>query len=91
VFVIKPGELFLIYTDGLTDVPGPSGEYFGTERLMESLYRADSSSIEGTIQSLIRDVDAFRGTNAQFDDICLVGFSRCHEINADVGRAIDGA
>lgn len=36
-FALEPGESLFLYTDGLSEAAGPSGEEFGTTRLLEIL------------------------------------------------------
>jgi serine phosphatase RsbU (regulator of sigma subunit) len=51
---IPPGGMLLLYTDGVTECPSPSGEEFGAERL-------------SGIASLLRTFEAPRITEAVFD------------------------
>ena len=78
VFDIDSGDLFVLYTDGITEVHGESNDVFGNDRLIDSLRRT-SAATETTVRSLIHDVEAFRGIRPQSDDMCLVCFKRCGE------------
>ena len=34
---LEPGDRLLLYTDGVTDIQSPAGEFFGVERLTDLL------------------------------------------------------
>ena len=70
--VIEPGDLLLIYTDGVTEAVNESGGEFGLERLRAFVRDTFSSSADFQ-QKLFASVDAFTGQARQFDDItCMV-------------------
>jgi serine phosphatase RsbU (regulator of sigma subunit) len=76
--VLKPGDMVILLTDGVTDAVNAAGERFGVERLRTTLSSeiADSS---GAVDRIIAAVDAFVGAEAQFDDItCLALRYRPH-------------
>ena len=37
---LQPGDVLLLHTDGVTDARSPTGEYFGQDRLIDSMSRA---------------------------------------------------
>jgi sigma-B regulation protein RsbU (phosphoserine phosphatase) len=79
--VIEPGEVIVLYTDGITEAADPSSEMvsddlFGTERLLD-VVRENSSKSAREIQAAILDAIANHTKNApQFDDITLVVIKR---------------
>ncbi len=69
---LEPGDLLVLYTDGITDAENGSHDYFGEERLRRSI-AANLRQPAGRIRSaLIEDVRAFCGGAPQFDDITLM-------------------
>ncbi|GAB4482725.1 MAG: hypothetical protein Kow00124_31770 [Anaerolineae bacterium] len=69
---LEPGDLLVLYTDGITDAENGSHDYFGEERLRRSI-AANLRQPAGRIRSaLIEEVRAFCGGAPQFDDITLM-------------------
>jgi serine phosphatase RsbU (regulator of sigma subunit) len=69
---IHPGELFLLYTDGVTEAPGANDKMFGPERLRASLEEREfPSQLTQWTQSLRKSIETFTGSRSQEDDITL--------------------
>ena len=69
---IEPGDLLLIYTDGIIEAVNEAGGEFGLERLRAFVHETFSRSADFQ-QKLFASVDAFTGQARQFDDItCMV-------------------
>lgn len=73
---IEPGDVLILYTDGIPDTQDAEGSFFKERRLIEVIQdQADSPAQD--IQSAILDaVDGFAGGSAQFDDITLLVLKR---------------
>lgn len=71
---LEPDSKFIIYTDGITEARADTGEFYGSERLEKFLKDHLENSSRETVEALIRDVDAFYGTNHPNDDRTLVVF-----------------
>ncbi|HPZ82914.1 MAG TPA: PP2C family protein-serine/threonine phosphatase, partial [Thermogutta sp.] len=71
VGTFDPGDLLILFTDGVVDAMNGNGEAFGNERLMNVLQRA-SGSPEEVGNSLVQAVHRFVGQQPQADDMCLV-------------------
>lgn len=70
---LAPGDLLVIFTDGMVEAVNQKGEEFGESRLLAEVQAAAQASAEQTLQALMARVDAFVGTARQHDDItCLV-------------------
>ncbi|HEU4365036.1 MAG TPA: SpoIIE family protein phosphatase [Candidatus Krumholzibacteria bacterium] len=67
----RPGDLLLLYTDGITEQRNPSGELFGEERLVDFLRANRNLSPDGLQNALLDAVLAF-GQGHQEDDITSV-------------------
>ncbi len=71
-YELRPGELLLLYTDGVTEAPAPDNQMFGAERLRASLAEAPfPSQLSQWIRSLRRAIEQFTGNRSQEDDITL--------------------
>jgi sigma-B regulation protein RsbU (phosphoserine phosphatase) len=69
---LAPGDLLVLYTDGVTEAQNRQEEFFGEERLLE-VVRADlGRSAQGLQDALMAQVREFVGDAPQFDDITLM-------------------
>ncbi|NUM44547.1 MAG: PP2C family protein-serine/threonine phosphatase [Anaerolineales bacterium] len=74
---IEPGDVLVLYTDGIPDAQNEDGEFFQEERLLDvARANADCSSAHELQTIIIESVQAFIGEAAQFDDITLVVLGR---------------
>jgi serine phosphatase RsbU (regulator of sigma subunit) len=67
----RPGDLLLLYTDGVTEQTGPRGEPFGEERLVEFV-RVNRNLPPDTLQKALRDAVLAFGGGRQDDDLTSV-------------------
>ncbi len=74
--VLAPGDLILLYTDGITDAQGPSGDRFGDDRLLAALEATRGASAQGVVDRLRDDVNGFQGNVEPADDITIVALRR---------------
>jgi sigma-B regulation protein RsbU (phosphoserine phosphatase) len=72
VCVLSPGDLLLLYTDGITEAENEAEEMFGEERLREGLIRYHDLPARGIMDSVLEDVRAFAAGYPQSDDITLM-------------------
>jgi len=72
---LGPGDLVILYTDGVTDALNPQGERFGEQALRKLLARAAASPAT-TGDLLIQQVHSHAAGQTQFDDITMVAFGR---------------
>jgi len=70
-FALQPGSTLLLYTDGVLDAHAPSGDHFGTERLIAAI-NGHCRSAQETIDSVSDAVRQFRGTVELEDDLTLL-------------------
>jgi len=70
-----PGDLFAIYTDGITEALNQGDEEFGEERLLEVMTRARDRSPSHIVTAVFDEVRQFSG-NQQRDDVTLI-VARC--------------
>jgi sigma-B regulation protein RsbU (phosphoserine phosphatase) len=76
VVTLEPGDVFLQYTDGVTEAMNPSNEEFGMVRLTDSVARAAGGSAEVITGEVTSALDRFMGPRAQEDDITLIVLRR---------------
>jgi serine phosphatase RsbU (regulator of sigma subunit) len=69
---IEPGDILLLYTDGVTEAFDAGQEQFGMERLEELLRQNGQSSPAELVSNLEAAVDAFTGGGHPSDDITLL-------------------
>jgi serine phosphatase RsbU (regulator of sigma subunit) len=66
------GDLFLFYTDGVSEAMNRRKEEFGDERLMRVVQEMDQNNSEKIRSKIIDAVHGFTGDTPQHDDITLV-------------------
>ena len=69
------GDVFALYTDGVTEACNDAGEEFGERGLIESLRRHSDRSSTELVSAVLRDVKGF-SSHEQSDDITLI-VSKC--------------
>ncbi len=75
---IEPGDVLVLYTDGITETQGNQSTFYGQKRLLDFLKAEvhapglQTSSARHVHDALLTDVRQFRGDTPQFDDMTLV-------------------
>lgn len=69
---LNPGDLLLIYTDGITEAMDENRSLYDENRLEEVVARSRGQSAEDVVSAIIEDVEAFRGTAPRHDDMTMV-------------------
>ena len=72
---LGPGDLFVLYTDGVSESFSEAGDEFGEERLVEALRRRRELPSPALLASIVEDVRKF-SPHEQHDDITLI-VARC--------------
>ncbi len=73
-FTLFPGDLFFLFTDGVTEATNVKNELFSDARLEKLLADEVDPEPESLIAKLVDDVGAFEGEAPQFDDITMLAF-----------------
>ena len=69
---LQPGDLVVLYTDGVSEAEDDQGEQFGLERLCEVFAGGSHEDIRAANAAIFDAVDAFANEAPQFDDVtCL--------------------
>ncbi|MBP7865281.1 MAG: SpoIIE family protein phosphatase [Acidobacteria bacterium] len=74
---LEPGDVFVIFTDGVTEALDSRGEEFGEDRLAAVVSAHLNFGAAAIAEKVLAEVNAFAGDAEQHDDITLV-----------VGRAV---
>lgn len=70
-----PGDLMVMYTDGINETIAAGGEFYGIDRLRKFAL-GQSAGVEALGKTIIDDVRTFLGKAPQNDDMCLVCVGR---------------
>jgi sigma-B regulation protein RsbU (phosphoserine phosphatase) len=76
VIQLAPGDVLVLYTDGITEARDAQGEFFDEDRLRESLIANQGRPAETIRDTILGAVDEFVGEAPQSDDIALVVVTR---------------
>jgi sigma-B regulation protein RsbU (phosphoserine phosphatase) len=68
----QPGDLFVLYSDGISEATSPAGDELGRDRLMEIARGLDASSAESFGIELTAAVSAFRAGEEPLDDQTII-------------------
>ena len=71
---MAPGELVLLYTDGVTEMASGSGERYGVDRLSRFLSAHARSRPQPLLDALDAELDRFRG-GAPTDDVAALALA----------------
>jgi phosphoserine phosphatase RsbU/P len=70
---LRPGDLLVIFTDGLVEAVDERGEEFGESRLLAVIQSVPQERAAATLERVMKQVNAFVGLARQHDDItCMV-------------------
>lgn len=70
--MLVPGDILVLYTDGITEAENPLLEMYGEERLRSITGRARGADAAGILTTILDDVKQFCGDQPQSDDITLM-------------------
>jgi sigma-B regulation protein RsbU (phosphoserine phosphatase) len=69
---LKPGDLLVLYTDGISEAMDRNNEEWGEERMMQAIRTCQSQPAEQMIENLMTAADAFASGAPQHDDMTMV-------------------
>jgi sigma-B regulation protein RsbU (phosphoserine phosphatase) len=73
---LAPGEVLLLYSDGMTECMNKDGDMFGEERLKEVLTQAASGDAHAIRGAIFSAADTFRENEPYSDDMTLIVLKR---------------
>jgi len=68
---LGPGDVLVIYTDGVTEAPSQAGEEFGESRLQKIVRAQPQLPVKEMLAVILDEVEQFSGAS-QADDLTLV-------------------
>jgi phosphoserine phosphatase RsbU/P len=69
---LLPGQVILVGTDGVWEMPDAKGEQFGKERMRDAVRESASKSAEEISRTMRERLAAFRGETRAVDDVTFV-------------------
>jgi hypothetical protein len=69
---VRPGDVLVLYSDGLIEATNAAGEEYGESRLREVLARAGAGSPDDVRDAILSSATAFIGATPPRDDLTLV-------------------
>jgi serine phosphatase RsbU (regulator of sigma subunit) len=73
---VRPGEMLIAYSDGLTEALNAAGEFYGEERLHAVFTGVSGLPAREAGARILESVDAFIGTTRPYDDLSLIVLKR---------------
>jgi serine phosphatase RsbU (regulator of sigma subunit) len=75
---IAPGEVLLLYTDGVTEAENSEHALYGHNRLAKALAKAPTNDARNLVAAVIDDVRRFVGEAEQADDVTVLALRRAN-------------
>ena len=72
-FSMGPGDMVLLYTDGVNEAMNGENKQFSNQRLLDTLNGLDQGSAATLIKTVEREIAQFVGDTPRSDDITMVG------------------
>lgn len=72
VIELQPGDRLYLHSDGLTEEVNAQDEQFGDERLLSAIGDGQALSLDDSVESLVREVIAWRGEDHLRDDVSIL-------------------
>lgn len=69
---LQEGDLFVLYTDGVTEMHNPESKLYGEKRLVKLIQEQRQLSAADLLKKIEEEVYAFAQGRAQFDDFTLI-------------------
>lgn len=73
---LAPGDVLLLYTDGIPEAQNAAREFFGAEQLEAAVLENRNRPVGIAVQSLLNRVQQFAGDASRSDDITVIGVAR---------------
>ena len=84
---LSPGDLVLLYTDGVLEAHDPADELFGLDGITGALRKSKSSGIEICLENVYSEMVRFTQGRAQKDDLTMLGFRIKNDDKPDGAQA----
>jgi sigma-B regulation protein RsbU (phosphoserine phosphatase) len=69
---IEPGEVLVVFSDGVTEARNKHGEFFGSDRLKSLLLNINKMSVSNIGNNIIDEINQFSSDSRLNDDLSLI-------------------
>lgn len=69
---LRPGDLFVLFTDGISESMNEASDCFGESRLGKLIEEHGDLPFDQLRERILREIDAFVGSAAQHDDMTMI-------------------
>jgi sigma-B regulation protein RsbU (phosphoserine phosphatase) len=73
---LAKGDVLVLYTDGVSEARDPEQREFGAERVAAAVDRARGASAAEVVETVLVELDAFRGRGPLADDVTVMAVRR---------------
>ncbi len=73
---LEPGDILLLYTDGIIEAVNRKGDEFGLEKFMESFQQSKGTTADEILNSIMKDLESFTTGTQATDDITLIAIEK---------------
>jgi len=78
---LEPGDILLLYSDGITEASNAAGEEYGLDRLMNVAGKLHGCAARAVVESVLADLKSFRGPGPAADDVTVLSLAwRCQDM-----------
>lgn len=85
---LNPGDVLVLYTDGITEAENQHKQLYGIERLCQVISQSRECTAEVILQGVIEDVRRHIGRHKVYDDITLLVLKRRSHPSSNTGEFI---
>jgi sigma-B regulation protein RsbU (phosphoserine phosphatase) len=71
-FVMKKGDILISFTDGIVEQTNEQGAEYSVNKIAEFIIRYKAKALDISIDELFADIQRFKGTEPQHDDMTLM-------------------
>ena len=75
-FELEPGDVMLLYTDGVTEAYNCAEDEFGVENMLNVIKESAELGAENLVASMLKSLEAFVGDAIQSDDITMIALEK---------------
>jgi sigma-B regulation protein RsbU (phosphoserine phosphatase) len=79
---LGPGDILVMYTDGIVEAVNPQGEQFGLQRLRSIIAGSPNLAPDNLLREIVQAVSVFSAGQQQFDDITALVVKASSKIEA---------
>jgi serine phosphatase RsbU (regulator of sigma subunit) len=72
---LAPGDMLVLYTDGIPDAQNSQGQFYGRGQLLQVIQRQGGRAAAAVLEEILSDLNKFTGAAPQLDDIALIALA----------------